>query len=152
MMLYSLIISDVGRSCILVSFSGKNIMLDCGMHMGFNDDVRENNSDTTKNSLTWHIYALAEKVSRLLLHYGVRSLTNGAHRLSDHQPFPSRPLWRSAILHRDVWLRWTDFYDTSYQGYLSNFIGNHSYYDISKAMKLLSISDIFCWYVFIGRL
>lgn len=33
-------ISDVGRSCILVSLSGKNIMLDCGMHMGFNDDVR----------------------------------------------------------------------------------------------------------------
>lgn len=32
-------ISDVGRSCILVSFAGKNIMLDCGMHMGFNDDV-----------------------------------------------------------------------------------------------------------------
>lgn len=33
-------VSDVGRSCILVSFAGKNIMLDCGMHMGFNDDVR----------------------------------------------------------------------------------------------------------------
>ncbi|KAJ3586473.1 hypothetical protein NHX12_012871 [Muraenolepis orangiensis] len=31
---------DVGRSCILVSFGGKNIMLDCGMHMGFNDDRR----------------------------------------------------------------------------------------------------------------
>lgn len=30
---------DVGRSCIIVSFGGKNIMLDCGMHMGFNDDV-----------------------------------------------------------------------------------------------------------------
>uniref|UniRef100_A0A673Z7L3 Uncharacterized protein n=1 Tax=Salmo trutta TaxID=8032 RepID=A0A673Z7L3_SALTR len=29
---------DVGRSCILVSIGGKNIMLDCGMHMGFNDD------------------------------------------------------------------------------------------------------------------
>ena len=32
--------SDVGRSCILVSMGGKNIMLDCGMHMGFNDEVR----------------------------------------------------------------------------------------------------------------
>lgn len=32
-------ISDVGRSCILVTIGGKNIMLDCGMHMGFNDDV-----------------------------------------------------------------------------------------------------------------
>ncbi|XP_029362833.1 integrator complex subunit 11 isoform X2 [Echeneis naucrates] len=30
---------DVGRSCILVSIGGKNIMLDCGMHMGYNDDV-----------------------------------------------------------------------------------------------------------------
>ncbi len=30
---------DVGRSCILISFGGKNIMLDCGMHMGYNDDV-----------------------------------------------------------------------------------------------------------------
>ena len=26
---------DVGRSCILVSIGGKNIMFDCGMHMGF---------------------------------------------------------------------------------------------------------------------
>lgn len=32
---------DVGRSCILVSIGGKNIMLDCGMHMGYNDDVSE---------------------------------------------------------------------------------------------------------------
>ncbi|XP_077075170.1 integrator complex subunit 11 [Siphateles boraxobius] len=31
---------DVGRSCILVSIRGKNIMLDCGMHMGYNDDRR----------------------------------------------------------------------------------------------------------------
>lgn len=31
---------DVGRSCILISFGGKNVMLDCGMHMGYNDDVR----------------------------------------------------------------------------------------------------------------
>ncbi|PNI13191.1 INTS11 isoform 7 [Pan troglodytes] len=31
---------DVGRSCILVSIAGKNVMLDCGMHMGFNDDRR----------------------------------------------------------------------------------------------------------------
>ena len=30
---------DVGRSCILISIGGKNIMFDCGMHMGFNDDV-----------------------------------------------------------------------------------------------------------------
>ena len=31
---------DVGRSCIIVTLGGKNIMLDCGMHMGFNDDRR----------------------------------------------------------------------------------------------------------------
>ena len=30
---------DVGRSCILVSLGGKCIMLDCGMHMGYNDNV-----------------------------------------------------------------------------------------------------------------
>jgi integrator complex subunit 11 len=30
---------DVGRSCILLSIGGKNIMLDCGMHMGYNDEV-----------------------------------------------------------------------------------------------------------------
>jgi len=35
---------DVGRSCILVSIGGKNIMLDCGMHMGYNDDVHFNSS------------------------------------------------------------------------------------------------------------
>ncbi|XP_055908956.1 integrator complex subunit 11 isoform X3 [Eupeodes corollae] len=31
---------DVGRSCLLLSMGGKNIMLDCGMHMGFNDERR----------------------------------------------------------------------------------------------------------------
>ncbi|XP_053203272.1 integrator complex subunit 11-like [Panonychus citri] len=31
---------DVGRSCIIVTINGKNIMLDCGMHMGYNDDRR----------------------------------------------------------------------------------------------------------------
>ena len=31
---------DVGRSCILVSINGKNIMFDCGMHMGYNDERR----------------------------------------------------------------------------------------------------------------
>jgi integrator complex subunit 11 len=31
---------DVGRSCLLVSIGGKRIMLDCGMHMGFNDERR----------------------------------------------------------------------------------------------------------------
>ena len=31
---------DVGRSCVLLTLGGKNIMFDCGMHMGFNDDRR----------------------------------------------------------------------------------------------------------------
>eukprot|EP00038_Savillea_parva_P003463 m.125992 g.125992 ORF g.125992 m.125992 type:complete len:703 (+) comp11180_c0_seq2:291-2399(+) len=31
---------DVGRSCVLVSIGGKNIMFDCGMHMGYNDERR----------------------------------------------------------------------------------------------------------------
>ncbi|KAJ1984605.1 Integrator complex subunit 11 [Dimargaris cristalligena] len=31
---------DVGRSCLLVTLGGKNIMFDCGMHMGFNDERR----------------------------------------------------------------------------------------------------------------
>eukprot|EP01128_Nolandella_sp_AFSM9_P012180 TRINITY_DN9028_c0_g1_i1.p1 TRINITY_DN9028_c0_g1~~TRINITY_DN9028_c0_g1_i1.p1 ORF type:complete len:689 (-),score=124.45 TRINITY_DN9028_c0_g1_i1:74-2140(-) len=31
---------DVGRSCILVTIGGKNIMFDCGMHMGYNDERR----------------------------------------------------------------------------------------------------------------
>lgn len=31
---------DVGRSCILLTIGNKNIMLDCGMHMGFTDDRR----------------------------------------------------------------------------------------------------------------
>ncbi|XP_065559430.1 integrator complex subunit 11-like isoform X1 [Artemia franciscana] len=31
---------DVGRSCILASIGSKNIMLDCGMHMGYNDERR----------------------------------------------------------------------------------------------------------------
>ena len=28
---------DVGRSCIIVTMGGRNIMLDCGMHMGYRD-------------------------------------------------------------------------------------------------------------------
>jgi len=31
---------DVGRSCILVSIGNKNVMFDCGMHMGYNDERR----------------------------------------------------------------------------------------------------------------
>ena len=38
---------DVGRSCILITMGGKNIMLDCGLHMGFHDDVRQSFSCST---------------------------------------------------------------------------------------------------------
>ena len=31
---------DVGRSCVVVTLGGRNIMFDCGMHMGFNDARR----------------------------------------------------------------------------------------------------------------
>jgi len=31
---------DVGRSCILLTIGGKRIMLDCGMHMGYQDERR----------------------------------------------------------------------------------------------------------------
>ncbi|CAB3404409.1 unnamed protein product [Caenorhabditis bovis] len=31
---------DVGRSCILVTIGSKNVMLDCGMHMGYQDERR----------------------------------------------------------------------------------------------------------------
>ncbi len=31
---------DVGRSCVLVTVGGRNVMFDCGMHMGYNDSRR----------------------------------------------------------------------------------------------------------------
>ena len=31
---------DVGRSCVLVTVGGKNVMFDCGMHMGYQDERR----------------------------------------------------------------------------------------------------------------
>ncbi|KAI9351515.1 beta-lactamase-like protein [Obelidium mucronatum] len=31
---------DVGRSCLILTIGNKNIMLDCGMHMGFSDNRR----------------------------------------------------------------------------------------------------------------
>ncbi|KAI1297236.1 Integrator complex subunit 11 [Halotydeus destructor] len=48
---------DVGRSCILVSIGGKNIMLDCGMHMGYNDERRfpDLSYITKEESLSSHL-------------------------------------------------------------------------------------------------
>ena len=31
---------DVGRSCLVATVGGKNVMLDCGMHMGYRDERR----------------------------------------------------------------------------------------------------------------
>lgn len=31
---------DVGRSCLILSIGGRNVMLDCGMHMGYEDARR----------------------------------------------------------------------------------------------------------------
>lgn len=31
---------DVGRSCIIISLGGRNVMVDCGMHMGYDDERR----------------------------------------------------------------------------------------------------------------
>ncbi|XP_068212713.1 integrator complex subunit 11 [Palaemon carinicauda] len=47
---------DVGRSCILVTIGGKNIMLDCGMHMGYNDERRFPDFEyITEGNLTEHL-------------------------------------------------------------------------------------------------
>jgi hypothetical protein len=32
----------------LISIGGKNVMLDCGMHMGFNDEVKIGTPDTNQ--------------------------------------------------------------------------------------------------------
>lgn len=34
------LLKDVGRSCIITTIGGRNIMFDCGMHMGYNDERR----------------------------------------------------------------------------------------------------------------
>lgn len=48
---------DVGRSCILLTIGGKNVMLDCGMHMGYNDERRfpDFTFITQNGALTEHI-------------------------------------------------------------------------------------------------
>jgi len=52
-MVYFLVHVDVGRSCILLTIGGKNLMLDCGMHMGYNDDV----GNTFIDYLIWLSFA-----------------------------------------------------------------------------------------------
>lgn len=48
---------DVGRSCILVTLNGKNVMFDCGMHMGYQDDRKfpDFSYITREGTLTEHI-------------------------------------------------------------------------------------------------
>jgi integrator complex subunit 11 len=31
---------EVGRSCIIIKIYDKTVMLDCGLHMGYNDERR----------------------------------------------------------------------------------------------------------------
>lgn len=62
---------DVGRSCILLQMGGKNIMLDCGMHMGYNDEVSKSPSHfliPIINILVFSLLLLLEEISRLLIH------------------------------------------------------------------------------------
>jgi len=51
---------DVGRSCLLVNIGGKRVMLDCGMHMGYQDDRRfpDFNFIAVDEPLTEHIDAV----------------------------------------------------------------------------------------------
>jgi len=51
---------DVGRSCLLVNIGGKRGMLDCGMHMGYQDDRRfpDFNFIAVDEPLTEHIDAV----------------------------------------------------------------------------------------------
>ncbi|XP_063933275.1 integrator complex subunit 11-like isoform X2 [Zophobas morio] len=52
---------DVGRSCVLVTLNGKNIMFDCGMHMGYSDDRRFpdfNYISKTKSKINQHLDAV----------------------------------------------------------------------------------------------
>ena len=44
---------DVGRSCILVTIGGKNIMFDCGMHMGYSDEVSKE-----MHAISWYTFVL----------------------------------------------------------------------------------------------
>lgn len=48
---------DVGRSCILLQIGEKNVMLDCGMHMGYNDERRfpDFSFITNEGPITSHI-------------------------------------------------------------------------------------------------
>lgn len=48
---------DVGRSCILVTINGKNIMFDCGMHMGYQDERKfpDFSYITDEGPLTEHV-------------------------------------------------------------------------------------------------
>ena len=52
---------DIGKSCLIVTLGGRRIMLDCGMHMGFQDSRRfpdwamlggSGSSQSTSSSLT----------------------------------------------------------------------------------------------------
>ncbi|CAG03810.1 unnamed protein product [Tetraodon nigroviridis] len=119
---------DVGRSCILVSIGGKNIMLDCGMHMGFNDDVSGQTSSfpglygTSEMTLIHLCLFSTETVPRFFVRDPERP-PDGLFGLCDHQPFPSGPLRRSALHERDGGLRRPHLHDPPHQGHLPHPAG-----------------------------
>jgi hypothetical protein len=58
---------DVGRSCILVTMGGKTIMLDCGMHMGYQDSRRFLTLAKKQGSLTLAFCQRLETIPELLM-------------------------------------------------------------------------------------
>jgi len=67
---------DVGRSCVLVSMNGRNIMFDCGMHMGYQDERRfpdfayiskdRRFTELIDCVIVTHLYVLAAPPDRLM--------------------------------------------------------------------------------------
>ena len=89
---------DVGRSCILVSIGGKNVMLDCGMHMGYNDEASVSrachvtgplrnvyvfNNNVYARTVT-HAHTPTAEISRLFIHSRGRE-ADGTSGLRHHQ-------------------------------------------------------------------
>ena len=104
---------DVGRSCVLVSIGGKNIIFDCGMHMGYNDARRFPDFSYISSAgqfdslidcvIITHLYALQT-------HTQTRWIDGSlAHEMVCVQSFGS--LWSAAVLYRDVWIQWPDLHD-----------------------------------------
>ena len=100
---------DVGRSCILVTMGGRNIMFDCGAHMEFSDERRCGRGRGDGRPSVWpdvHI-ASATQVPRLRVHRR-KGRHQQSDRLCDHIALPSRPRRFSAHPDREIRLLRTD--------------------------------------------